>query len=340
MEGPTISGDRAERRRGGFEHPGHGDRYRHRRLRRVEVLVNSIPVTLVGGSFETTVDAVVGGNTVNITAVDLWATGRRPTCRSCTGPTGHRRLSSSRSRRRGDRACLADASRGDGHGRIGRHERHRQRNPRHLLGDRFEADVALVPGENTIVVTATDVFGSTATASVTVSFVPDVDPPTVVIDQPTDGETVFSTPVVVSGHVSDETSVTAVYVNGLPATLVGDEFSASVELTPGSNWMHRPGGGPRRESGERGGSGHLRPRGGPAGVGDSVATDGETVYSSFVTVIGTATDASGIASRVRERRMGAGCRRSFRSRHRARSRPEHHHRHRDRHMGQLGRAPA
>lgn len=59
--------------------------------------------------------------------------------------------------------------------------------------------------------------------------------PTVTIATPTAGSTQTASSVTVTGTVSATTGVRAVSVNGVNATLRGDDFSATVPLTPGAN---------------------------------------------------------------------------------------------------------
>lgn len=86
--------------------------------------------------------------------------------------------------------------------------------------------VPLVLGANSLTATATDNLGLTgmATAQVNLNFSPQIT-----IDSPLDGTIVSSEPVLVSGTIVDDEPVT-VTVNGVPATLVGSAFSASVPL--------------------------------------------------------------------------------------------------------------
>ncbi|MEE8573915.1 MAG: Ig-like domain-containing protein, partial [Thermodesulfobacteriota bacterium] len=94
--------------------------------------------------------------------------------------------------------------------------------------------VALVDGANTITIVATDVAGNQVTILLAVSFLSDSTAPVVSIDAPTDGSTVTSGPVTVSGTVDDDSAL--VDVNGVSATVSGGAFIATgVILTEGSN---------------------------------------------------------------------------------------------------------
>jgi len=64
---------------------------------------------------------------------------------------------------------------------------------------------------------------------------PDTTPPTIVIEQPTEGQVVHTSSVLVRGTVSDESWVSEVRVNGTLASLVGGTFQATVGLVAGAN---------------------------------------------------------------------------------------------------------
>ncbi len=90
--------------------------------------------------------------------------------------------------------------------------------------------VPLTEGANTLTATATDPAGNAGTASVNV--VSDTTEPAVAIVSPSDGQTVPSNVVNVTGTVSDTNGVQSVVVNGVTATVTDGAFTANnVTLT-------------------------------------------------------------------------------------------------------------
>lgn len=82
--------------------------------------------------------------------------------------------------------------------------------------------------------TAEDTATNTATTSVTVNL--DLTPPSLSITSPTNGASVSTPYVVVSGSVSDALSgVGRVFCNGAPAAVVGSAYSCTVQLNSASN---------------------------------------------------------------------------------------------------------
>jgi len=82
--------------------------------------------------------------------------------------------------------------------------------------------------------TATDLAGNSATASVTVSL--DKSAPAVAITSPSNGSSVSSSPVSVTGTATDNLSGLATLLcNGNPASLSASTFSCGVPLTNGLN---------------------------------------------------------------------------------------------------------
>lgn len=101
----------------------------------------------------------------------------------------------------------------------------------------FSAQVPLTPGSNTLNVTATDFpGGNTTTRSVQAYF--DAQPPSLNITSPQDGLLTNAASVVVTGTASDDNGGSAVTVNGQPATLNGNAFTATVTLSEGSNLIN------------------------------------------------------------------------------------------------------
>jgi len=85
-----------------------------------------------------------------------------------------------------------------------------------------------------VVGTAVDNAGNTATASATVKL--DKTPPVLNVTSPANGLTVFTGSVTLGGTVVDPLSgIAGVTCNGAPATLNGDSFSCGVTLTSGAN---------------------------------------------------------------------------------------------------------
>lgn len=99
-----------------------------------------------------------------------------------------------------------------------------------VSGGNFTAtNVRLQEGTNILTATARDAANNIGTSSVTVTR--DTDPPTVMIDSPTDGATLMSTAVSITGMVNDVVGGTinaeqvTVTVNGIPATVFNRTFN-------------------------------------------------------------------------------------------------------------------
>lgn len=103
-----------------------------------------------------------------------------------------------------------------------------------VSGNTFTASVPLAEGANTLRAVATDSAGNSAAATRGVTR--DSTPPAVSITQPAAGFTTSAAAVTVTGTYSDQ-SATAVVVNGVPATLQGGAFSASVPVAEGPNTL-------------------------------------------------------------------------------------------------------
>ena len=81
---------------------------------------------------------------------------------------------------------------------------------------------------------AVDNAGNTATALVTVKL--DKTPPAFNITSLTNGVKVFTSPLAITGTITETLSGVASFTcNGAPATITGDNFTCNVTLTPGSN---------------------------------------------------------------------------------------------------------
>ena len=101
-----------------------------------------------------------------------------------------------------------------------------------LTGDSFEQEVSLVPGQNVVVVEATDAAGNVGQAQAQIEL---LRLPQVHITSPADLATVTTTTVTVQGTAEDPAGT--VDVNGIPATVQADgSFAASgVPLIEGGN---------------------------------------------------------------------------------------------------------
>ncbi len=103
----------------------------------------------------------------------------------------------------------------------------------------WTATVPLQEGSNTLTVVARDAAGNMGTTSIQVildiTVGKDPTTPQVTITAPTHLSTVHQTPIVVTGEVAaDATEVT---VNGVPATLQSQTWTATVPLQEGSNML-------------------------------------------------------------------------------------------------------
>ncbi|UCH98196.1 MAG: hypothetical protein JSV88_15480, partial [Candidatus Aminicenantes bacterium] len=105
-----------------------------------------------------------------------------------------------------------------------------------INGDQFTfSKVNLVEGENQLLVTAEDKAGNTGSAGITVTYIPDAEPPEITIASPQEG-TYRNTPeVTVSGTVTDQSEIAYVRVNGNDAQLEEQNYSYNLILTEGEN---------------------------------------------------------------------------------------------------------
>ncbi len=101
-----------------------------------------------------------------------------------------------------------------------------------LSGSAFDCSAALAEGENAITVIATDVAGNTSTTQRIVNV---SSTPRVTLLEPVNLTFTNISPVTVRGTVSDPTAT--VQVNGVPATLSGTTFIATVPLVEGNNTL-------------------------------------------------------------------------------------------------------
>lgn len=105
-----------------------------------------------------------------------------------------------------------------------------------LSNGAFSVPVVLEGGSNTITVTATDAAGNAITETITVARA--TQGPSVAILSPADGFITNQPTALVTGTVSDSVAlVSGVTVNGVPATVSGGTFSATVPLSEGDNTL-------------------------------------------------------------------------------------------------------
>lgn len=95
----------------------------------------------------------------------------------------------------------------------------------------------LAEGSHTLTATIADNAGNPAAASFEFELVFDMKAPVITLVSPSDGDVVQDLSVEVSGTVMDESGVAGVTVNGQPATLSGDSFTALVNLVAGPNTL-------------------------------------------------------------------------------------------------------
>lgn len=94
----------------------------------------------------------------------------------------------------------------------------------------------LAPGSIEVEAEIRDTSGNRATAGKSFELILDTEIPTITIVHPADRAVVGGSDLVVSGTVSDDGPIASVTVNGVPATLSGNQFAATVPLVVlGSN---------------------------------------------------------------------------------------------------------
>jgi hypothetical protein len=107
--------------------------------------------------------------------------------------------------------------------------------PAVMSGNGFAATVTLAEGVNTINVVATDLFGNETTQALSVKL--DAQPPAVSVLAPREALVTRQQQITVSGTFQD-VSDTTVKVNGVPAVVNGNQFTAAVPLAEGPNTLH------------------------------------------------------------------------------------------------------
>jgi len=111
--------------------------------------------------------------------------------------------------------------------------------PAEITDDSFTFSLRLNPGTNTIIVEAIDGSSShnrvNVTRTVTYAPLPDTMPPTLVLNQPTNGLVLNTSSVVASGTATDDSGIQAVSVNGAIVALRSGPFSTKLFLVQGTN---------------------------------------------------------------------------------------------------------
>ena len=157
-----------------------------------------------------------------------------------------------------------------------------------VTGGTWTATVPLALGANTLTATATNAFGA-ANGSITVTR---GDPPTISLTAPAGGTLFGHTPVTVTGTVAG-TAPVSVSVNGVAATGSGDSFTASVPIVEGGNTLVATA---TNGFGSASAQVAVTLDTTPPIVHIASPADGSKTTASSVTVTGTVTDASPIAS--------------------------------------------
>jgi len=102
-----------------------------------------------------------------------------------------------------------------------------------LSGGQFQALVILAEGSNLVQVTATDRAGNRGQGSVALTR--DTTPPLLLLDRPLPGQLVNQGNLHVTGSATDANGIASVSVNGAPATLSLDRYTADVPVAEGAN---------------------------------------------------------------------------------------------------------
>ena len=102
-----------------------------------------------------------------------------------------------------------------------------------VAGGVFNCSVTLAAGDNTITAVATDLAGNPATATAHATYNPDSAAPVITITSPANGTFTRLATVTVTGTATDDVAVSRVTVNGVPATLNGSAWTATITLPAG-----------------------------------------------------------------------------------------------------------
>lgn len=97
-------------------------------------------------------------------------------------------------------------------------------------GGTFQRSVSLVSGPNTVTLAASDCEGNSRQQQITIIL--DNTPPQVAILTPAEGAFSKTATIVVTGTASDASGIASVVVNGVAATLSGNNWTASVTFPP------------------------------------------------------------------------------------------------------------
>jgi hypothetical protein len=191
-----------------------------------QVVVNGSPAVVVDGAFRVQAPLSLGENAIAVEATDAAGNrsrsvleitrGERPAIRIEAPGAGVRARTGALEVTGGISGLPAPAVDVNGA-------------PAVVAAGRFRASVPLAEGRQTLVATARNALGE-ARAEVAVV---GAGPPVVTITAPAEGFVGRVTPLAVRGTVSDPGA--KVDVNGVPATVVGGEFSAEVPLAEGAN---------------------------------------------------------------------------------------------------------
>jgi RHS repeat-associated protein len=154
----------------------------------------------------------------------------------------------------------------------------------------FSGTAALAEGANTITVTAQDAAGNVGPASVAVTR--DTIAPLLTVDAPPDGPVTLLASVTASGTASDANGVAQVSVNGASAALSAGAFSLAVPLALGTNVIEVVA---TDAAGNASAVMRSVTRGNLPAVAITSPADGAFANATQVVVLGTASDASGVA---------------------------------------------
>jgi len=159
-------------------------------------------------------------------------------------------------------------------------------------GAGFAALLSLPDGPHTLTATATNGFGS---ASDAVAVTIDTIPPLVTITAPTPGTLTAATSLTVTGTVADASLLVGVTVNGVPATVSGEIFSADLPLALGENTIRAEA---TDAAGHTGSDTTSVIRGLPPTIAIAMPSDGALLAESPVRVTGPVSGTDPIAVTV------------------------------------------
>jgi RHS repeat-associated protein len=102
-----------------------------------------------------------------------------------------------------------------------------------VAGGTFTCHVTLVPGDNAILVTATDRAGNSTNATTHAVYTPDSQAPVIAITAPADNTFTRNATITVTGTATDDVAVAKVAVNGVDVSFTGGTWTATVTLPAG-----------------------------------------------------------------------------------------------------------